>query len=78
MSVCQLLKMVVSGDIQGFDATLKALRAESFSSLHPKSVFIYIFLTFISEIYPTMNVCRAIRFYMRFVKKVRSTQWLLY
>jgi hypothetical protein len=26
----------------------------------------------------TMNVCRAIRFYMRFVKEVRSTQWLLY
>ena len=78
LSVCQLVEMAVSGDMQGFDATVKAFPAESFSSLHPESVFIYIFLTFISEIYPTMNVCRAIRFYMRFVKKVRSTQWLLY
>jgi hypothetical protein len=42
--------MAVSGDMQGFDATVEAFPAEKFSSLHPKSVFIYIFLTFASEI----------------------------
>ena len=50
MYVCQLLEMAVSGDMQGFDATVKAFPAEKLSSLHPESVFIYIFLLFTSEI----------------------------
>ena len=50
MSVCQLLEMAVSGDMQGFNATVKAIPAEKFSFLHPELVFIYIFLSFTSEI----------------------------
>ncbi len=50
MYFCQLVEMAVSGDMQGFDATVEAFPAEKFSFLHPESVFIYIFLTFTSEI----------------------------